>query len=289
MKKNKLAFSLIELAVVVLIIGLIATGIIKGTSIIRSAQLSSARSLTTKSNIASIAGMIAWYETSLIDSLKPSESGNNGQITEWRDISPGSIAAQKNKLTRTASSAVTYQSDGINNLPSIKFISSGNLTLSAFYQGNLGQATIFIVARPSAAVSTAAALLDSHSSASSSTFGIASSYLWMNLGSGQTNTSSLSNAPSILANSNCILAGYYDNTNSKAFFNNATTMAGAANISAGTNPLSGLTIATNKSGSSAFSGLISEIIIFDRPLPIDERKSVMSYLSKKYKISVVGI
>lgn len=288
MKKNKLAFSLIELAVVVLIIGLITTGIIKGTSIIRSARISSARALTTKSNIAAIPGMVAWYETSLIDSLKPSEASDTSQITEWRDISPGSIAAQKNKLTRSASSAVIYKVEGINNLPSINFISSGNLSLSAFYQGNLGQATIFVVARPVSAVSTAVTLLDSYSSASTSAFGISTSYVWINLGAGQTNTSS-SNAPSIMANSNCILATYYDDVNSKAFVNNATGMAGGALIYPSTNPLSGLTIATNKSAGAPFTGLISEIIIFDHPLPIDERKSVMSYLSKKYKISVTGI
>ena len=289
MKKNKLAFSLVELAVVVLIIGLITTGIIKGTSIIKSARLSSARALTTKSNIATISGMVAWYETSLNNSLKPSETSDNSKITEWRDISPGSIAAQKNKLTRTASSSVTYKADGVNNLPSIKFISSGNLTLSAFYQGNLGQATIFVVARPTTAVSTAVTLLDSYSSASTSAFGIATSYIWINLGAGQTNTSTMSNTPSIIANSNCILSTYYDDVNSKAFVNNASGMAGGALIYPSTNPLSGLTIGTNKSGGAPFTGLISEIIIFDRPLPIDERKSVMSYLSKKYKISVTGI
>ncbi len=290
MTKNKLAFSVMELAAVVLVIGLITVGIIKGTSLIRSSQLSSARSLTVKSRISEISGMVAWYETSMIESLNPAQTTDLSQITEWRDISPGSIAAQKNKLTRGASNTVTYKTEGINDLPSINFSSSGSISLAAFYQGGIGQNTIFVVMRPTVAVGgTTLTLVDSHSSSSTnSMFGIISNKIWFDLGS-SLGTAAVSNVPAFTANSNYIVASYYDNTNSKAFVNNATSMAGGTVISPGTNQMNGLTIGSNRTNTTPFTGLISEVIIFDRPLPIEERKSVMSYLSKKYKITVSGI
>ena len=293
MTKNKLAFSLVELAVVILIIGLITAGIIQGTSLVNSSRLSSARSLTVQSRINEIAGLTAWYETSMIESLRTNQASNASQISEWRDISPGSIAQQKNTLTRIASSAVSYKSEGINKIPSIQFTTLGSLSLATFYQGPLGRSTIFVVMRPTIAPSSTniMTILDSNSSSSNNSyFGIVNNKLMLNLGILQ-GTATISNAPSFVVNSNYILAIYYDSSNAKAFVNNATSMAGGALIAAGSNSLNGLTIGNNLSNnaSTQFTGLISEIIIYDRLLSNEERQSVMSYLSKKYKITVSGI
>lgn len=289
MAKNKLAFSFIELAVIILIIGLITVGIMKGSSIIYSSRITSARSLTAKSNINAIPGLIAWYETSLLDSFRLDQTTDTTQLVEWRDISPDSIAAQKNKLIRTASSAVTYKKEGINGLPSVQFTSSGNFYLTSFAQGPLGQSTVFAVVRPAATVGTSIfAILDSSASGVGNTMlGFTFDKVHLNLGTAQ-NTST-TGAPSFTINSNYIVAAYYDNTNSRAFVNDAVTMAGGGTLSPGTNPFIGLIVGTNRSGSSPMTGLISEIIIYNRPLSLDERKSVMSYLSKKYKIRVTGI
>lgn len=284
MKKNKLAFSLVELAVVVLIIGIIAAGIMKGSSIIRSSRITSARSLTMSSHINEISGMVAWYETTMIDSLDPSQISDASHISEWHDISPESIAEQKNMLTRAASTDVTYVADGINNLPSIAFNASGNISMTSFYQGVVAQATCFIVFRPfSFEDNSTSTLIDSHSSATADTlFGIRSSSIRFNLGN------AVSIASSFSVNNNYIITAYYDANNSRAFVNNATSME-VGTVSAGSNPLTGLTVGTKKTGTNSYNGLISEIIIYDHPLSIEERKSVTSYLSKKYKIAVAEL
>jgi len=291
MQNRKTAFTLIELSVVVIIIGLLATGIMKGISMVHNARLSSARSLTTSSRINEINGLIAWYETSLLDSLNQSQTSDASQVGEWRDISAGSISTQKNKLSRTLSASVTYKMNGINNIPSIQFTSSGNFNLTSFYQGDFKQATIFIVMRPNLAPSsiTATTLLDSKlANTTSSSIGFTSNRVYLDLGS-SVNTSTISNIPNFTLNNDYIIASYFNNTNSEVYVNNATTRAGGALISPGTNTLSGLAVGTNKSGSNNFTGLISEIIIFNRALSIDERKMVMSYLSKKYKIAVAEL
>jgi hypothetical protein len=66
-------------------------------------------------------------------------------------------------------------------------------------------------------------------------------------------------------------------------------LAGNANLSPGSNALTGLTIGMDKSGSNGFNGYISEIIIYDRQLKLQERKDVMSYLAKKYRITVANL
>lgn len=294
---NKKAFSLIEMAIVVLIIGLLIAGVIGGAGMIRAAAISSARSFTVKSSVPQISGLVVWYETSLKESLKASEASNGNQISAWYDVSPTSLAAhrydvnpgsatgQRNVLSRTASSAVTYQDSTINDLPAIHFNGNGNLNLAAFYQGDLAQSTVFLVFRPTSVGTT---LFDSNSSGNNTSIGISSNSVNLDAGN-NASTATGSNSAAFNIGNDYIIAAYLNGSSSKAYVNNAGTPAGNSNVDAGTNSISGLTIGSNKSGGNVFVGLISEIIIYDHPLQIQERRDVFKYLSHKYKISVTGI
>jgi prepilin-type N-terminal cleavage/methylation domain-containing protein len=72
-KTKKFAFSLIELSIVILVIGILMVGVSQGYNIVRSAQISNARSITAKSPIQQMSGLLAWYETSWKESLIQSE------------------------------------------------------------------------------------------------------------------------------------------------------------------------------------------------------------------------
>ena len=74
-----------------------------------------------------------------------------------------------------------------------------------------------------------------------------------------------------------------------AYVNDAENISGATAANSGSNSLNGITIGNNKNNNAGFGGLISEIIIYNRPLKLNERKDVMRYLAKKYKINVNGI
>ncbi len=285
---KRTAFSLIEISVVLIVIGILAAGIVGANSLIKSSRLATARSLTTSSTVPSIEGLVAWYETSLTDSLKSSESFNGSQISTWYDNNPASIVLRKNTLSRSASSSVTYQQDGINNIPSLKFDGSGNLTLSNFYQGTLASATLFFVIQPTAIDTTTAKILsDSSSSGSVAAVGIKSASIHLNFGSAA-NTATGSNSANVVTDQNYIVVAYAIQSASKAYLNNSKDMAGNSVINAGSNSLKGLTVGTDRNGSYQFSGLISEIIIYNRPLKDSERKDVLRYLSNKYKIAVSG-
>ena len=291
----KKAFTLIELTVVLILIGIFIVGTVKGQGLLSAARLASARSLTSKSPVPQISGLIAWYGTSLKDSFKGTEVTDATQITTWYDIAPGSkpnTSSAKNKLTRTASSAVIYQTSGINKIPSIKFSGAANAMLAGLgdfyqYQGALAQCSIFFVAMP--LTSSLGVIADGGSGAYSvSLVAINPPNIYFNLTTG-VSTGTGSNPAGITANGSYITAAYFNGATSGAYVNNAATMAGGGVIDPGTNTLRGLTIGAGRDGSSGFNGLISEVIVYDRLLQLQERKDVMKYLSKKYAIPVTGL
>jgi len=94
---------------------------------------------------------------------------------------------------------------------------------------------------------------------------------------------------SFINNCRCNIAVYINGTSSSAYLNDVTTLFGGVKFNSGTNSINGLTIGSNLSSTENFNGLISEIIVFNRALKINERREVFSYLSKKYKISIKNI
>ncbi len=70
--KSHKAFSLIELSIVILVIGILIAGVVQGTSMVKKSQLVIARNLTKNSPVSRIKDLAAWYETSLESSFKTS-------------------------------------------------------------------------------------------------------------------------------------------------------------------------------------------------------------------------
>jgi len=300
MSKNKLtnfnslpqnkhkAFTMIELAIVIVLIGLIISGITKGGQVVTASRLASARSLTARSSVNNIAGLTAWYESSSKASFKKSEIVNLNNISLWNDISANSVVNSRNILSKTANANIIYRSDAINRIPALYFQNNERITLANFYQGRIGRATIFVVFRPNFNVSgSASILLDSAPSQSSFYLAIKSNQINLNAGV-DGNSSTASNVPSIVNSRDYIVCAYLNSTSSQAYVNNALTSAGSGVFNSGTNSLNGLTLGASNVGTSGFTGFISEIIIFNRPLKLQERKDIMIYLSTKYRIAIIS-
>lgn len=62
---KKQAFSLIELSIVILIIGILVAGVTQSSRLVRQIKLYSAQSITRSSDINSIGEMVFWAETTL--------------------------------------------------------------------------------------------------------------------------------------------------------------------------------------------------------------------------------
>lgn len=299
LSKRTKAFTLLEMTIALIVISIIIVGTLNASGLVKSSRLSVARSLTERSPVKNIDGLVAWYETTSFDSLAKAEASQGVTITNWFDINPESIPSKKNTLTQKMGT-VTYDRDGINGVPALSFSSvdgtTENLELSEFAQGTTAQNTIFMVLQPRPRTyisSTVWWLIDSHSSQSVSAMG----YL-DNGTNGQVRM--FSGAPAysggierFLENSSYIYTIYYDGAYSKAYLNDATTVAGGGylNNSPGSNALNGLTIGSlrNNRDYDRFVGLIAEIIIYNRVLKSQERKDVTTYLSKKYDITVSGL
>ncbi len=144
LKQNKLGFSLIELSILIIIIGLLATSAIAGRAIINSARTSSARNLTTNSPVNNIKNVVLWVETVSKNSFDNGAiTGTSPKIATWRDIS---LKASPNNATQiTLANQPTYIENAINGLPVLRF--DGN---SSFlnYDGTalaVSNYTIFVV------------------------------------------------------------------------------------------------------------------------------------------------
>lgn len=298
-KKYK-AFSLIELSVVILIIGLLSAGVLQGASVIQKARIANARSLTANSPVTHLDGLVAWYETSMLESFNATELSDESPITNWYDINPRSrankpatrptttAANDTNTLYVTANSNVTMYEDGINRLPSIKFHGVRGIHLDNFYQGPTQRNTLFYVISIHDE-SVAHGLFDSGNSSSNvAFFAINPSHtntVHMNFGTGVDPSISPLN---IQLGEGYIGAVYLNDTSSKGYLNDATNMVSGSLQNPGSNALQGLTIGSSRADSYPTTGLISEIIVYDRILKIHERKKVMKYLSLKYGITVAG-
>ncbi len=282
---KKTAFSLIEISVVLLVIALMAVAITKGSSLIRTGKVASAQSVTASSKVAQINGIAIWLETTTKDSIQSSERINYSAISYWQDISSQyNIAEQKNRLIIVPpdDGKVSYREDGISGLPSLQFTSSGYLTLADLSNGNSNLGSIFVVAMPTFSLSSKMTILDSSSSSSdSNAISISSSLFEID------SAASYVHSTNQFQEGNPYVIGVnVAKSNSRVFINDAVN---GSSIAAGDiNGFSGLTIGANKSGDNNFTGLISEVIIFDRILSDIERLKVMSYLAKKYSIRVEG-
>lgn len=284
---RKKAFSILELATVLIIIGIIAGGIASGSSLIHAAKISNARSKIATSGVGNIEGIVAWYETSLLKSFNVSQTVEGSELSRWYDISHHSAIDQKNTLSRetTDTGDVIYREDGINELPTIDFASSGKFDLSSFYQGSSVQLTVFLVFQPTTTLfASFTTLIDSHSSGSTSSISVNQNSINLNAGTSATTGTSVN----FDVGSNYVASIYFNSGSSKVYVNDAETAIGSS-MNPNTNSLTGLTVGTDKSASNAFTGYISELIIFNRPLGKEERKDVMKYLSSKYDITVDNI
>ena len=279
---NKKAFSLVELSLVLLVIGLLAVAFTKGSSLIDSARISSARSLSTSSGVNEIDGISAWYETTLKDSVASEDRVNNNPVAYWQDVSSQyNIAQGLNQLVGPDDSSLVYRSDGIGKLPSMQFTSSGKFSLTSLASGGSNLMTIFVVLSPTLSLSgSKMTFLDSVNTSVDNAISLNSSSLGIDSGG-----SNFTLSASFAASEKYVMAVYLSQ-DSKLFVNDVDSSTTSATT--GVTGFDGLRIGTDRNGANNFTGLMSEVIIYDRLLTGDERRLVMSYLAKKYKIRVEG-
>ncbi len=273
------AFSLIELSIVLVIVGLLIAGITSGKNLVRASKLSSAQSITLSSQIVVIPGMVLWVEPTNKDSFLNTEIVDSSQMTTWYNREPSGFLV-KNNLTASASADAVYKELGINDLPSINMTVAGKMSVASFSGSALSASTVVIVFKPASLSGTAEIIADAGVSNPTSSIGIKNTGVNLNAGASADFSTTFTDGISY------IVMVYFNGASSQVFSNSITAIG---TITAGTNVLNGLTIGANSASASGIDAEISEVIVYNRILKDTERSDVMSYLSKKYKITVAGL
>jgi prepilin-type N-terminal cleavage/methylation domain-containing protein len=312
--KASKAFSLIELSIVILIIGIIVAGITQSSRLVTQSKLKSAQNLTSSSPVAGIKSVALWLEPTL-DASFPFPLDDEAFVTQWNDTNP-QTPSKLYAIPASASSSlnIAYDSNGINGLPSIKFAgtasTAGVLTVSTtpvstvaplFTETpvitvddpkNANAFTAFIVYNLDSTVGTPPIYTLLYNGVSGTTgwgyhrSAAATRTVAIATTTTQTTTTTLATARAEIAT---ITFSGNTSKNTKLYINggngfitSSITDPGAAIVT----PATRMTIGGSTTSTLPWKGLISEIIIFDSVLKNQDLKDVASYLSKKYGISL---
>jgi prepilin-type N-terminal cleavage/methylation domain-containing protein len=306
-KNSRKAFSLVEISIVILIIGLLIAGISKAGDMIFDVGLKSASSATKGAKVGRMAGLALWLETTTNESILEKERYEGTTVSVWRDINPQSSS----KFIFINSSAAKYAEKGHNNLPAIRALDSANFftvntsetsgTVASFSSNQIFSsgafATIFVVLKPKAITGVTTNLISFCPSAGcaggneiSVSLNATGNVLFTAM-SGAAASVSVASTSAYTAKSLIIVSALKDTVNQKIFVN-GTDLASASptNTFASTNSFSGTFKVGGASANDANSrgGIeIYEVIVFSSPLNSTDRQTVETYLGKKYSVPMI--
>ncbi len=318
-KRNASAFSLIEISIVILIIGILVAGVTQSSRLLNQAKISSAKTMTQSSPVASIKNLSLWIESTSDSSFQSSDLDDGTAITTWNDINPQAVT--KANFTPSSTTGILLKRNIINGLPAVlvNADSSTTYSLSSSNFSNITTAsTIFAVVKLPSTLARETILSKRNASSTYSTAGTVNLQLstatsttagWTYCdGSTQITSASTCNysaaAPTaISASGTYVVSVVYnygtagsitgsDTSHGITFFQNGAD-SGQLDTNTGTSPIAvtdplliGKPSVSVAAASHYFHGYIGEIIIFDRALKKEERQSIETYLGKKWGVTM---
>lgn len=289
MSKNLKAFSLIELSIVILIIGILIAGVTQSSRLITQFRLSTARTLTQSSPAVSMRNLALWYETTSDKSFDDAEQEDGLAVTNFYDINPTVI----NKVNASASSTLrpTYKTNCINGLPCLSFdgtddcldtTSVGTSSTTLSYFAVLLPTTISTVSLSGIIMTTGTWLAASGSVHFQIMTGASQDKLQYGPADGSTGVTS-----AVLSKTSPQIVSLVDNGTTANFFRNGAADGTITTSGVRTLDLVTLGCLRTVSRSRFFTGYLAEILIFDRGLKAEERRAIEAYLGKKWGIKVI--
>ncbi|MBU6339764.1 MAG: prepilin-type N-terminal cleavage/methylation domain-containing protein [Rickettsiales bacterium] len=295
MKKQNSAFSLIELSIVILVIGILIAGVFQGRKMVLDSELRAARALTKSSPVPGIKNLVLWLETTSEESFLDSESSDGMQLTRWNDINPQ--LGNRFFARKTASNSAKYiENSPIGGLPSIYLdgSASGQFLLSTSSSSAVATPvptqndfTFFVVSMTDfSKISGWAYIMDNGVDGSNgfsySVFsgnGSKSITVW-----GSFDPSTPAATPRTPEVVSYTYAG--GTLGAQKIYSNGVNYALSTTNVTYTKPTTRFLIGARTTDWQKWSGWLSEIIIFDKYLNDNDRKAVEKYLAQKYSIKI---
>ena len=291
-KRN--AFSLIELSIVILIVGILVAGVTSSSRLIKRMKITTAQNLTQSSPVPSIKDLSVWYESSLDKSFIDSEESDGTPITTWFDNNIQSSYKVDFKQP-TLANQPKFSEGIINNLPAVRFDGTDDFMIASQVGISGKGLTVFMVGQRSAfpggyqAGLTGLATSVGHWD---DCLGGGSFILFADYNSSIATCSNVATYYGTIAHPGNSVPFVYDivmtSTTSNMFINGASASNTTASFSFLFDVLrAGCRYNSSSNNTAFYNGYIAEIIIYSRALNAEERKAVEGYLSKKYAIKVV--
>lgn len=293
MKKNYKAFTIIEISIVVLIVGLVIAMVIKASSSAYEARLKSAQDLTRAAPARNIENLSLWFETTLPESIDDYQASEGQRVLTWHDINPQSF--NKNDAIQSSSSSAPIFSETLaNGLPALNcgtgsyyvWTSSSNpiMTIRKKF-------TFFVVSKSTSTAASVKSVIRHGSGTGHGGWGYKKSSGNLRFIEFYAISSPSVAGTSITGGSSTtnweIAAGVFDGTNISLYINGtADPLTPSTATLPPTDHTAGYIV--NVCGSDGWSGYVAEVIIFGEDISDDDRKEVEKYLGKKYGIAVTS-
>lgn len=291
-QNNKSAFSLIEISIVLLIIGIILAGITQGSIMIEKYRLSTARSMTQSSPVSSISDLIFWLEPTSTESFADINIEDGDFISSWRDINPQS--SNKYNAVASGDNRPQYVRDCVSNLPCVQFDGSDDFLNMNSNLISIRDFTLFIVRKfdPNSGNPT---IISSDYDNDITTNGmiLSKAPLYEIVLSYEGANEEIDNIAIFgdgeRTNLHQIYEEYSETNGGEvgSRINNGNYSTQSYSLSSGdinSKFAYGFFIGTNHDNDEFFSGSIAEIILFDRNLKTKEKEAVTNYLMNKWNL-----
>lgn len=144
---HKKAFSLIEISVVIVIVGILIAGVSQGIDLYQDMRLATARTLTQNSRVNRIEDLTMWFETTSEKSFENPNPQDGDRIALWKNIN-FKLLNRIDVVQATQASKPFYIKNAINNIPALRFnnaqfFTASNIKISEIVSSD--QATVFVV------------------------------------------------------------------------------------------------------------------------------------------------
>ena len=273
---NKLrAFSLLELSIIILILGIITAAVATSGIVISKIRMANARALTMASPINTIEGASLWLESSLDTSFSEEEAKDGAEISSWHNNLP----SDENDASQSDSANKPSYANTINRIHTVKFNGAGeHFVVDGKFLNNSDYTFFFVEKRQSNKVNNYFISDNVNTTNRSLSLGYGSTgKITHQQGLGNSYHGSVG-AFAVEGEQPKIIAFIQDSGVGKAIYVNGVLASQSTN----TDKLDQI---TNLKIGENFNGELGEVIAFNRALDTQERTEVEGYLSKKWLLA----